>query len=213
MDQIIKNYPSIPFGELNYCHEHGIMYQRDMTTSVDYGESYFEHYVKIENSDIANKLNKGRTEITEKYCQTLLDIGIGSGEFIRASKLKVYGFDINPVGIQWLKEKELYLDPYASPPQVDGFTFWDSLEHIPEPHKILALVPQGKYIFVSMPIFVDLLWVRKSKHYKPNEHYYYFTGSGMVKWLTDSGFEIVEVSDLETRAGREDILTFVFKKA
>lgn len=212
MDQIIKSYPFVPFGELNYCHQHGIMYQRDMTTSVEYGEKYFEHYVKCENSVIAQKLNEGRTAITEKYCKTVLDIGIGSGEFIKSSKLLVYGFDINPVGVQWLEEKGLFLDPYKTPQNVDGFTFWDSLEHIPEPHKILELVGREKYIFVSMPIFTDLLWVRKSKHYKPNEHYYYFTSGGMVKWLTDSGFEVVEVADFETRAGREDILTFVFRK-
>lgn len=212
MDQVISSYPCVPFGELNYCYKHGIMYQRDMNSSVEYGEDYFEHYVNIESTDIANKLNEGRTALTEKHCKTLLDIGIGSGEFIRSSSLKVFGFDINPCGIDWLEERSLFVDPYMEFPEVDGVTFWDSLEHIPEPHTLLSIVPVGVFIFVSLPIFTDLTWIRKSKHYKPNEHYYYFTSSGIISWLTDCGFQFIEMSDVETKAGRQDILTFVFQK-
>jgi len=212
MDSVIKQYACVPFGELNYCFREGIMYQRDMTGSVEYNDAYFQHYLQIENSDIAKKLNAGRTAITDKYCKSLLDIGIGSGEFIRASKLKVLGFDINPRGVEWLKERSLFADPYVEFPDVDGLTFWDSLEHIPEPHKLLDLVPHNKFIFVSMPIFTDLVWIRKSKHYKPNEHYYYFTTDGMIQWMWGHGFVLQELDDSETRAGREDILTFVFKK-
>lgn len=212
MDSIISKYPFVPFGELNYCVNHGIAYQRDMTTSVDYNDSYFEHYVQCESSEIAKKLNSGRSDITKKYCQSLLDIGIGSGEFIKTSPLKVLGYDINPSGVDWLKSRGIYHDPYENVPEVDGFTFWDALEHIPEPHKILELINPGKFAFISMPIFTDLTLVRESKHYKPNEHYYYFTASGMINWLKEYNFELVELSDLESRSGRERILTFVFKR-
>lgn len=213
MSQIIKSYPSIPFDELNYCHDHGIMYQRDMTVSVSYDKHYFEKYARYENSPVANALNKGRTGITEKYCAKLLDIGIGSGEFIKQSNIRVYGFDINPVGVKWLRENGLFVDPYTGNFDVDGFTFWDALEHIPDPDQILGLIRSGMYAFVSIPIFRDLCFLKKSKHYRPNEHYYYYTVGGLTGYFKDAGFKLVEMSDYESQAGREDILTFVFQKA
>lgn len=212
MDRVIKQYWSIPFNELNYCPNEGIMYQRDMTTSVEYDKDYFEKYIKYENTNIAKGLNEGRTAITEKYCRSILDIGIGSGEFIKASKIKVFGFDINPLAVKWLEENNIFADPYKNMPDVNGFTFWDSLEHIPNPHELISLIPSGFYIFISMPILNDLTKIRNSKHYKPNEHYYYFTSNGMIKWMQDYGFTLIEMSDFETRSGREDITTFVFNK-
>jgi hypothetical protein len=213
MDKQIKKYPFIEFDEMNLCLETGIMYQRDTSVSVAYDKHYFEHYVRLENTEIAKKLNDGRTALTEKYCDTLLDIGVGSGEFIKSSSILVYGYDINPLGIKWLRENGLYKDPYAAMPEVDGLSFWDTLEHIPRPTDLLGKVTKDMYVFISIPIFSDLVQAKKSKHYKPNEHYYYFTPQGMVKYMTDLGFKAVEVTDFETRAGRDSILTFVFKKA
>lgn len=212
MDSIIKNYQSTPYEELSWCKNEDIMYQTDMSKSVEYDVNYYEKYVRYESTEIATKLNEGRRNITEKYCKTILDIGIGSGEFIKSSKIKIYGYDINPVAIQWLKEKSLFQDPYQNMPHVDGLTFWDSLEHIPNPNELLSLVNSGQYAFISIPIFNDLKYVKKSKHYRPNEHYYYFTKNGMIKYMTDSNFSLIEIDDFETRAGREEILTFVFKK-
>jgi hypothetical protein len=212
MDKIIKNYRSIPFCELRWCMKEDIMYQADMSHTVEYGEDYFKKYMNYESTEIAIKLNNFRTNITEKYCSTLLDIGIGSGEFIKSSKIKTFGFDINPLAERWLKDNNLFKNPYIEMPSVDGLTFWDSLEHIPEPCDILSLTKSKQYVFVSMPIFSDLLSLKNSKHYRPNEHYYYFTSKGMIQYMQDLNYSIVEIQDGETQAGREDILTFVFQK-
>lgn len=212
MDPIIKNYNSIPFDELSWCEKEGLMYQTDMTRSVDYGVDYYDKYIRYEATDIANKLNKGRTEITEKYCKDILDIGVGSGEFIKSSKIKVYGFDINPVAVRWLKEKGIFKDPYEEMPAVGGLTFWDSLEHIPNPNALLSLMRSNQYAFISLPIFDDLQKVKESKHYRPDEHYYYFTKDGMIKYMTDSNFTLIRIDDFEIQAGREGIITFVFRK-
>lgn len=212
MDKIIKSYNSVPFCELQWCISEGIMYQSDMSQSVEYGENYFNKYVNYESTDIAVKLNNFRTNITEKYCASILDIGVGSGEFIKNSKIKTFGFDINPLAEEWLKKNNIFLNPYKEMLNVDGVTFWDSLEHIPNPNGILSLVKDKQYVFISMPIFANLLSIKSSKHYRPNEHYYYFTSKGMIQYMKDSGFQIVEIQDGETQAGREDILTFVFQK-
>lgn len=211
MDLIIEKYIATAFDELSWCKAEGIMYQTDMTQSVDYGIDYYKNYVTLEATEIANKLNACRTAITQKYCNSILDIGIGSGEFIRSSSIKVYGFDINPIAIKWLQDQELYLDPYVEMPNVEGLSFWDSLEHIPNPNALLSLIKDGQYAFISLPIFEDLEKIKQSKHYKPNEHYYYFTKDGMIKYMTDSNFKLIEINDDESKAGRENILTFVFQ--
>lgn len=212
MEFIKENYKFAEYQELNYCYENGIMYQRDMSVSVDYAEEYYKKYVSYENTEISKKINQARKNITEKYCKTILDIGIGSGEFIKESDIKVYGFDINPLAIDWLTEKRLFIDPYIEMPEVDGLTFWDSLEHIPEPSDILSLVLKNQYVFVSMPIFDNLMNLKKNKHYRPNEHYYYFTLNGIISYFKDLDFDCLEISDFEICAGRENIFTFVFQK-
>ena len=214
MDELIKNYPFREFGDdLNYCYEHGLMYQMNMDNLVDYNEAYFDNYVQRENTEIAVKLNDARTDISEKYCKCIVDVGVGSGEFIKNCHVKTYGYDINPRGVDWLKERNLYVDIYQEVPQeVDGFTLWDTLEHIPNPQEFFRVVESGEFLCVSLPIFQQIEQVRQSKHYKPNEHLYYYTHDGLVRFLSDSGFDLVEMNDDETKAGREGIETFVFLK-
>lgn len=216
MDDIIKKYPFVSFGnDLNYCYKNDLMYQACMDNIVEYGEKYFETYNNRENTEIANKLNQFRTTISQKFCKKcIVDIGIGSGEFIKKSKLKVFGYDINPLGIEWLKERGLFVDPYNSriPREIEGWTLWDTLEHIPNPQNLFKKVKEGQYLFVSLPILSNILEIRKNKHYKPNEHLYYFTVKGLIGYMNDSGFSFIEKTDAETKAGRESILSFVFRR-
>ena len=193
----------------------GIAVQKDRNHSIPYDEGYFDKYVGYEGTPISILLNKSRVAFTERFCKkAILDIGIGSGEFIKsAKKLKVYGYDINPFGIKWLKDKELFLDPYKEIPQeVEGLTFWDSLEHFTDPQDILKLFRPGLYAFISIPIFHDILKVKDWKHYRPNEHFYYFTFRGMVNYMKQSGFQLLDHHDEEIEAGRQDILTFAFRR-
>lgn len=215
MDEVIKNYTFREFGDdLNYCYEHGLMYQRDMSKPCDYDEAYFDNYVHREDSEIARKLNAARCGLSEKYCDCVVDVGVGSGEFIKKSNIKVYGYDINPVGVQWLQERGLFVDIYQEVPvEVQGFTLWDTLEHIPNPQEFLRCVRPGDFLFVSLPIFDEIEQVRQSKHYKPNEHLYYYTHDGLVGFLKDSGFDFVESNEDEIAAGREGIGSFVFLKS
>jgi hypothetical protein len=213
MDKVIGKYPHVAFGELNYCYNHDILYQRDMTVSVEYGKDYFEKYIGYEDKPISLGINKGRVDLSHKYCKSILDIGIGSGEFIKKSTATMYGFDINPVAIEWLKERNMWVDPYEGMPEsIEGVTMWDALEHVPKPTDLLEKFRSGTYVFISLPIFDDLTKVRFSKHYKPNEHYYYYTVGGLKGYLNDVGFDFVEISDTEMLSGRENILAFAFKK-
>ena len=214
MDPVIAAYPCEPLTEgVMWCPQHGVAYQADTNELVSYDADYFNNYVRLESGEIGLKLNEFRTSITSKYVHTLLDIGIGSGQFIKSSSIKVFGYDINPFGVAWLKERNLYVDPYAElPAEVEGISLWDTLEHIPDPSQLFQVIRKGMYLFVSIPIFPDLQKLTKSKHFKPNEHVLYFTQEGLVKYMTASGFTLLETSDEETKAGRESIMSFVFQK-
>lgn len=189
------------------------MYQRDMSAPIEYDEKYFQHYVECEDTEIARKLNEARISLSHKYCNCILDMGIGSGEFIKKSTAKMYGYDVNDVAIEWLLGKNIWANPYEEIPEdVEGLTFWDVLEHIRQPSELLKLVRPGTFVFISLPTFTDLTKVRTSKHYKPNEHLYYYSITGLIKFMAFCNFELIELSDAETKAGRQDITSFVFRK-
>ena len=207
-------YEFIQDNDLNICYKKGLAYQNDMKQSISYDNNYFEHYVVLEDTEISKRINAVRTSITEKHVKCLIDVGIGSGEFIKKSQCKTYGFDINQKGISWLKERNKFVDIYNEPipEDVQGWTFWDCLEHVPEHSKIFNLLQKDQYLFLSLPYFENLDKIRESKHYKPNEHYYYFTQHGLIDYMKDCGFELVEYNFDETKAGRSNIIACCFKK-
>ena len=208
MDFVTRNFKLLAEDE-DLIYYDGIAVQKDLNHTIEYGAEYFEKYVSYEGTPIALALNQFRVELTEKYCNSVLDIGIGSGEFIKSSKIKIYGFDINPFGVEWLKTRKLYVNPYEEAISVDGWTFWDSLEHFQDPQNILTLVPYC-YVFISIPIFKNILEIKDNKHYRPDEHFNYFTTEGLINYMQYSGFQIIEYSDGETQVGRQSIFTFVF---
>jgi hypothetical protein len=209
----LRDEKTFIFEDFSVNLEKEFAFQTDVSNTIKYEKDYFEKYVHMENTEIAKKINKFRTEITSKYCQNILDIGIGSGEFIKSSKIKVYGYDINPYGKKWLEEQSLFLNPYEdNVDNIEGFSFWDSIEHFYEPTSLLAKIHANKYIFISLPVFEDIMQIKKSKHYRPNEHMTYFTIKGLVLFLEGLGYKILEVSSEEIKCGRESIFTFVAKK-
>lgn len=175
-----------------------------------YDRKYWETYVKYRSSPIAEALMKARTDLVGRLYgdAQVVDIGIGSGHFIETRKAKTFGYDVNPVAISWLVERDLWWDPYARDP--DAITCWDSLEHLARPEALVRCVKN--MIFISIPIFLDPDHVIRSKHYKPNEHFWYFTRDGLAEWMRRYGFSLVEENHMETNLGREDIGTFVFKR-
>jgi hypothetical protein len=193
---------------LIWLPELGIGYYPVVNQKVD----YFDDYTERSESPIAQALNDFRVNLVNKYTEgPVLDFGIGSGSFIGNRTYKTFGYDIDPKSVAWLKKKNLYLNPYEVK-DVAAITFFDSLEHVQEPHKILLNVAVGGLIFISVPIFKDCNHVLYSKHFKPNEHVWYFTWSGLVKWVCNYGYEFVESSEKESKLGREDIGTFVFRR-
>ena len=156
---------------------------------------------------------RARVEFVERhYRGPLIDVGIGSGAFIelrRERRRTTYGYDVNPAGIAWLEERMLLVDPYLV--SFDAMTLWDVLEHIPDFQSLLANVRE--WLFLSLPIFRDAEHALRSKHFKPDEHCWYFTRDGLVFVMNACGFALVSESMIETELGREDIGTFAFRRS
>lgn len=210
MDRFIAQYPAEIDNDLAFCREHGVAYQRDMTNLVAYDEPYYAKCVSYEDQEIALAINAGRIAMVNRRVGSnrVVDIGIGSGEFIK-KRPNTFGHDVNPVAIEWLKRNDLWahrLDEFSA------HTFWDVIEHVPEPETYFRHVHLGGFLLTSIPIFYAIGAVRLSKHYRPGEHLYYFTEDGFVQWMESHGFLLLEKDDFEIRAGRESIMSFAFKR-
>jgi hypothetical protein len=176
-----------------------------------YDQEYFDNFDRNAHTPIGRALMRARCEFVDWHYQgTVVDVGIGSGAFIerRRERHTTYGYDVNPVGIRWLEERGLLIDPYLE--KVPAMTLWDVLEHIPDFEPLLAQVRE--WLFVSLPLFRDVDHVLRSKHYKPAEHCWYFTQPGLVHTMKQCGFALASESKFETELGREDIGTFAFRR-
>lgn len=211
MDRFIRDFAGTKDDDLIQCTSQGVAYQRDMSKRIKYDEPYYENYRSLEGSEIANKLNEGRVALVNKYVGSdpVLDIGVGSCEFIRSRNGNTCGYDINPRAIKTLKYNGLWSDDFSA---FRAFTFWDVIEHVCNPDDYFKKIKSGSHLFTSLPIFDDLKDVRKSKHFKPGEHLYYWTERGFIDWMKLYGFVLLETSDFETRAGREGITSFAFRR-
>ena len=178
MDALIRRFDYTEDNDLCITSR-GIAYQKDISKTVVYDEAYFKKCAGYDQ-DVADRVNEGRVALVEKYHQNyVLDIGIGAGDFIQ-KRPRTKGYDANPYANTWLKERNLYDDRIGD---YKAITMWDVLEHLVDPNATLKHVGQNAYLFVSLPIFSDLTNIRQSKHYRPNEHLYYFTRDGLVNWL------------------------------
>jgi hypothetical protein len=65
---------------------------------------------------------------------------------------------------------------------------------------------------VSCPIYENSEHILRSKHFRKDEHCWYWTEQGLITFMRHYGFEVVESNRMESDIGREDIGTFVFKR-
>ena len=213
---ITTTHPAIYFNEdYGWNYSKDIVFQINITNLIPYEDEYFKNYVNLKNTNISKKLNNFRTKISSKYAKTgmILDVGVGSGEFIQKSKNKVFGFDINPNGIKWLKDENKYLNPYTDDiSKIKVFTLWDTLEHMVNPCYFLSLLKKNQIAIITLPIYDNFLRLTLSKHFKKNEHLYYWTNESFEWHMEQNEFKIIECSEEENKCGRQGVKTFVCKK-
>lgn len=185
-----------------------------------YDDAYFAKYQDMAESDVGIQLNAFRAQLVSRHAPTddgcipmLLDVGIGDGAFLRSIEsfawLRSFGCDINPAGVAYLIERG-QLASFNTPGSFDVVTFWDSLEHIRDPRPALAAA--RKIALVSIPIFTDAAHAVTSRHFRPDEHFWYFTRHGFIQFADQEGFDCIDVLATETALGRDSIETFVLRR-
>ena len=174
---------------------------------MDYSGPYFEKYQQLDATEMGAALTRARVEFVRRHTDLqAVDIGIGGGRFVLESG--GWGYDVNAEAVAWLRGVGRHFDIYAA--HAEAITCWDSLEHIPEPEKLLDHV--GEWLFVSMPIYESQAHCLGSKHYKPGEHIWYWTLPGLIGWMERQGFTLVEMNQAESELGREGITSFAFRR-
>jgi hypothetical protein len=190
--------------QLNWLPELGIGYFP--VKESPYDAAYFAKYQEMSKTGIGLALQRARVHLVNKYTKAdVLDIGIGSGLFL--CRHNTYGYDINPVAVEYLIKHRLYRHPMRG---ATALTFWDSLEHIHDPS--LHLQGAKEYVFVSCPIYENSEHILRSKHFRKDEHCWYWTEHGLITFMRHYGFELVESNRMESEIGREDIGTFFFHR-
>jgi len=179
-----------------------------------YDKAYFQASIKNSQSAIASELNDFRTSLVNSFTTGLiLDFGVGVGQFIHW-RGNCLGYDICPQAVAKLHKERLFFDPYKENLDergITGVTFFDSLEHLRAPEEILKRITK-QYVFVSLPIFQNKEHALKSRHFKPREHFWYFTHNSMCRFIKDCGFKMLDCRNDETYLGRVDIYTYVFRR-
>lgn len=195
-------------GWLRWWPSLGIGYL-DTPELIKYEDAYWDYYNGIRGGEIGRKLNMARISIATTFAKNttlICDVGIGNGEFVEA--MGCFGTDVNPHALKWLEERG-QLTPNVHAHEV--LTFWDVLEHIPDPTPFFE---SAEVIMTSLPIHADVQACLASKHLKPGEHVWHFTDLGIDIFMGLGGFHHrAYADDIETRAGREGIMSYVYTKA
>lgn len=211
MDRFLATFPAVQDGDLMVSVDRGVAWQADMKVTASYDDAYFNKCAGYEGQEICRAIHVGRLDLVTRHIgpyEPICDIGIGSGEFIRYRK-SAYGIDVNEKAMRWLKSVGRIA---SSLNDFRAFSMWDVLEHLDDPDTYFGNMKPSSFLFLSIPIFSDLWRIRESRHYRPGEHLMYFTEDGLVEWLGMRGFSLLERADFETKAGRDSIISFAFRR-
>lgn len=78
-----------------------------------YDTHYFSHYQMMANTGMGQQLTDARVALVARhYTGLFLDVGIGSGQFVE-NRRDTLGYDVNPVGIEWLNQRNVWADLYS----------------------------------------------------------------------------------------------------
>lgn len=205
---------SIGHPQIVSCNGCGLMYANPRETVRDLLNNYMnvqdERYL-FEEKNRRETFSKA-LKFIEKYCSKkgkLLDIGCFTGLFMDTARQK--GWDA--VGIDpssWASEygrRKLdlniitgTLDSVSFPDNhFDLISMWDSLEHMPDPKKAIALasgsLKDKGVMVINTPDFGSVFSkvLRENFWFIERTHLYYFTAQTLRKLLNNSGLDIVSI--------------------
>lgn len=194
----------------------GMLWTDQREPIIKYDEGYYFKTFSKGQSEIAQSILRIRYDLVKDYLYSegLLDYGCGNRIFLDYVRsqfpgCRLAGYDICRKTVENLRE--LYYDvetAFMFPQTI--VTFWDSFEHLPNPEAILRKVRHA--CAFAVPIFSTLECAQRSKHWRPGEHLWYWTDIGFRRFIEAQGFELVKATALETMAGRDEIMSYLFER-
>lgn len=177
----------------------------------EYDEAYLIKYLGYAETDLGKKISEFRVAFVDRHWKgPLIDFGCAAAQFIALrGGARTKGYDIIDRVAAALTKLGGWRDPWTWP-RPEAISCWDSLEHLRRPDMLINRVT--RWAFVSVPIFRDAKHARTSKHFRPDEHYWYWTRNSVTEFFRRLGFALREVSFGESALGREDIETFAFER-
>ena len=206
------------------CSECGLLYLRERPAPAEIGSYYPEAYLpykKAIDEEPWRLVRWVRRWNTRKYRRVVeafsprvpgavMDVGCSTGIFLTEMQhagWEIYGVEPNAGAGEYARRRlgqgvlTGTLDQVAFP---DGtfvaITFWDVLEHTPDPrhaiHLARRLLEDNGIIVIAVPNYASLdrhLFGRYWVGYDAPRHFYVFTASVLTKMLEEAGFTIAEV--------------------
>lgn len=235
------------------CEECGLVYVTPRRDAERLGALYLEEYWRspaakdfgytdyVKDERLYLKTFRKRIQVLSRFGVKegrILDVGCAAGYFLAIAKEKGFacmGVELSETMAKFARERygldvrvgtlEAARFPDAS---FDCITFWDVLEHVPDPTAVLRearrLLAPGGIVLVETQN-VDSAFARRMgsawHHYKHAEHIYHFSpdtlrrvferaGLECIHWQSDLGGKYVSLDFVVERAGRlHPILTYL----
>ena len=185
----------------------------------DYGDAYKKKYEGYHLTDEGARLSLVRLGVLAQNWPPgtrVLDFGGGVGSFAKTACRNGYPCDVSDVnGLRMLPGIALVDIEDAFKGQYDVVTFFDLLEHLPDPRELLQRFEksgvQGFVIAAPDPErSLDLSLLPSWKHFRRNEHYFGFSPHSLQDILTTRWKMVLQ--DNSEECIREDITTTVWTR-
>ncbi len=175
-----------------------------MAKRIRYDIDYWDLMVRLNTQHAEQICNIRWNFVKDINPKTVLDFGCGMGHF-RA--FRPDGVEVDTYDVGGWPQTGIHHSQY------DLVTFWDVIEHIKHLKSLRPVLKMATHVAVTVPIKPE---GRKSlkgwKHYKPGEHYHYFSIKSLKDWFDSEGFEFVSGGWPEEECGiREDIFSGLFR--
>jgi len=188
------------------------------STPFQYDRDYFKRYLEYDNTPVGRAITKFRISVVNKLVSYrrntsfLLDIGSGTGSFIntleKKTTIKPEGVDIAPDALYWLHQNSFM----SSRDRYTVLTFWDSLQHLKEPDRVLHEY-NTKHVAVSIPIYEGKEYLKNHTKFKPDQYRWYFTRKGFIEWMKDQRYSLVDTyQDEDRKYNHVAVQTFTFAR-
>jgi len=216
--------PNQKYGQSIFCHHCVTLYTPYWDYDL-YDESYKDKYIAHWESETNDPIQSTRWETVQQHIKSgsLLDIGCGTGSFLRAAprSFDCVGCDINQHCVDYCNENGIEAsERMPLDHKFDVVTMFDVIEHYPNfeiIYDIKCILKDNGYFIFCTPNFKPefLRNLEDWRHYRPaGEHVFCFSEKSILTLAKIHNFEVVDINFEESkiRLPEQNIATYVLKK-